>query len=138
MPVPMTSYGSLTSLDGTPVMTSGRLLSMVSFPYRACAISGNLGGGHGGLWSDTDWSSINFLGGVVGASASAVAHMAIAVGWPLLWVIGRDPLGWALLLPAWLLGDSWGTAFINCCKVISIHGDGTVAMKTSPSVKVSR
>ena len=61
-----------------------------------------------GLWSDVDWCSINFWDGVVGASAFAVAYMAVAVGQPLLWVIDRDPLGWVLLPHAQLLGDSWG------------------------------
>ena len=87
------------------------------------------------MWSDVDWCGINSQGGVVGASAFVVAHMAVAVGWPLLWVIDRDPLRWALLLHAWLLGDSWDMAFINCGKFISIHLYTTVVMKTS-SVKL--
>ena len=64
--------------------------------------------------------------------------MAAAVGWPLLWVADRDPLGQALLLHVWLLSDSWGTAFINHGEVISICGDAAIAMKISPSVKVAR
>ena len=113
----MTSYKSITSLDGMPVMTSGGLLSMGSFLFRACVISANPGGGYRGLWLDVDWCSINSQGGVVGASAFVVACMDVAIGQPSLWVTDRDPLEWALLLHAWLPGDSWGWPSMNMARL---------------------
>ena len=92
----------------------------------------NLGKGHGGLWLDVDWSSINSWGGAVGTPASVVAHVAVVVGQPSPKVADRDPLAHALLLWEQLLGGSGGAAFIDCGKVISVHPDGAMVMKISP------
>ena len=105
---PMTSYGSMTSLGGMPVMTDGLLLSMGPSPHRACAISVNLDRGHGGLWLDVDCGSIISWGGVVGTSVFAVACMAVAVDQLSLWAVDRDPLGQAWLLQLWLRTTSQG------------------------------
>ena len=86
---------------------------------------------------DVDWHGINPWSGVVGASAFTVAHTVVAVGWPLLQVIDRDPLRQALLLHVQLLRDSWEVAFINHGEVISIPLGSAMIMKTSPSVKVT-
>ena len=74
-------------------------------PHRICVIS--VGGVHRGLWSDMDWCGINSWGSVVAASVFVVAHAAVTVGWPSLWVADRDLLRWTLLLCACLLSDSW-------------------------------
>ena len=86
----ITSYRSVASLGRMPVMTSIWPLSLVSSPSRVCAISKNLGGGHRGLWSVIDWYGRCSWGGTVGTSASAVAHMAVAVGQSLLHATDRD------------------------------------------------
>ena len=94
----MTSYRSIVSLGKTLGMTSIGVLSLVFSPHSVCVISMNPGRGHGGMWSVIDWGGIHSQGGVGGASALVVAHMAVAVGQPSLQVIDRDPLGQALLL----------------------------------------
>ena len=100
----MTLYRSIVSLGGMPVMTSVWPLSLGSSCHRVCAISTNPGGGNGGLLSVIDWYGIYSWGRVNGTSTSAVACVAVAVGWPSLWVADRDPLGWILLLWVWLFG----------------------------------
>ena len=54
-------------------MTNIGWFSMGSSPHRACAISTNPGGGHGGLWSDVDCGCIISQVGVVGAPVFLVA-----------------------------------------------------------------
>ena len=85
-------------------------------------------------------TGINPHGGAVGTSTSVVAHMAVAVGQPSLQAMDSDPLRWAPLPCVHLFGDSWGQPLLNVAsgKVISVHGDGTVATKTSPLVQVVR
>ena len=78
------------------------------FPHRACAISINLGRGHGGLWSGVDCGGITSQCGVVGTSVFAVAHMAVAVDWLSLWTADRDPVGRAWLLQLCLGQGSHG------------------------------
>ena len=118
-------------------MTGNGVLSMGSSCFRVWVISIKLASRHRGLEPDAGWCSINPWGGVVGASVFVVGHTAVAASWPSLWVAGRNPLRWALLLWLWLFGDSCGTTSVNHGKVISIHLDGTVVMKTSPSAKVT-
>ena len=106
------------------------------FPPQGLGDLCNKGGRHRGLESDRGWWGINSQSGVAGAPTVAVTHLAGVAGWPSLWDVEMDPLWQALLLWVWLFGDSCGKASIDHGEVISIHLDGTVVMKTSPSAKV--
>ena len=73
----------------------GGCLSLDPSPYRARAISTNLGGGHGLQW---DCSSIFSWEGAVGAHLSSLVGM----GQLTPWATDRDPLGQAWQLLLWL------------------------------------
>ena len=82
----------MASSDGMLAMTGSGALSMGYSHLRVRAISANPGGRHRGLESDVGWWGINSQGGVAGAPAVAVTHLAVVAGQPSLWDVDMDPL----------------------------------------------
>ena len=107
------------------------------FPLQGLWDFHNPGGGHRGWELVVDWCSMNSHGGVVSTSAFVEAHIAVAAGQPSLWGCQTGiPSGGPCSFMCSFLGTLGEMAPINCGELISIHLAGTVAKKTSRSVKV--
>ena len=131
---PSTSNGSSASSGGMPITVVGPLSTDPS-PHRAWVISTNLGGGHRGLWLDC--SSVFSWEEAAGVSVSSVV-----MGQSSPWAANWDPLGWVWQVLLWLwLQLQWrshGAGSASLGELTSTQLEGTMAMKTSTSIKETR